>query len=410
MLSLVFFSIFLFWISFFPEPIQGKYWIYTVIFLVVSSVGLILDKKVRKLLFTLNDWRLWLFAISLLAGTVNALDKNIACKIYFEIIFILILLYYFGKGLLVRDEQGSKISVIFCLGGLTVAFIGLLELYFGKNILYENFIENYFYKRYVSVGRLMSTQLNPVILGTYLLGCFPFGLILLKNKSIYLRSLGIASLLLSAFVIIFTFSRGVLLGFTAMVIFYLWQEHKQKLLKIFIILVIGVVVFCTFQENNNLSRFGFQRFISGSNDSVFSEYRLARIRMTFKMLKDHPFFGVGLNNFRIRFGEYCSKSDIDEIDEFRIPDNMYLTLLAETGLTGITGFLLFIGFLLKTGLKKIKKRPMATREILLASLASLVGLLVNMGAYDLFYWRNPLMLFCLFCGFIAAKVSIKDNG
>ena len=402
MIILTLFSILFSWISFLPQPIQDHYWEFLIIFLAIFLLILILHKKSVRFIFSFKDWSLWLFSACLLAGTVNAVDRNIAYKAYLEIVSLIIFLYYIGKALLVTDGDNNKVSVIICLGSLIVAFIGLLELYFGKNILYENFIDNSYYQRYLSAGRLMSTQFNPVILGSYLLGCFPFGLILLKNKPVYLRLLGITSVFISTIMIIFTFSRGVILGFMSMIIFYLWQENKKKLLKAFIVLSIGVVILCSFQVNENFKRFGFQRFISGSSDSIFSEYRSERVMMAIKMFGDHPFFGVGLNHFRVRFAEYCDKSNINEIYEFRIPDNMYLTFLAETGLIGTLGFLLFIVFLLKAGLEEVKKQSTAARQILFVSLTSLVGLLVNMGAYDLFYWKNPLMLFCLLCGFIAS--------
>lgn len=407
-LNYVLFIVLFSWISFVPQPIQGRYLYYIIILLAIFLFLFSLTKnKNKKRLFGQQDVIAGLFLLSLWAGTVNAIDKKIAYKTYFEITLIFLFLFYIGKGMFVIDNNSNRVSAVICTCSLTVAIIGLFELYFGKNILYENFIHNYFYERYKLTGRPMSTQLNPVILGSYLLGCFPFGFFLFKNKSVYLRRLGIISLLICAFVIILTFSRGVLLGFIAMIIFYLWQGHKKRLLQTFAILSAGVVIFCSFQVDENLKRFGLQRFIAGSYDSIFSEYRSERVKMTLKMLLDHPFLGSGLNHFRVRFDEYCSKENINETDEFRIPDNMYLTFLAETGLIGSAGFLLFIIFLLRAGLKEVRKQSDDKREILLVFLAALIGLLINMGAYELFYWHNPLMLFCLLCGFIAAKTNIN---
>ncbi len=59
--------------------------------------------------------------------------------------------------------------------------------------------------------------------------------------------------------------------------------------------------------------------------------------MTFNMLKDHPFFGVGFKNFRVKFNRYKIDKNENTPMEFRIPDNMYLTLLAETGVVGFSG-------------------------------------------------------------------------
>ena len=137
--------------------------------------------------------------------------------------------------------------------------------------------------------------------------------------------------------------------------------------------------------------------IAGSYDSIISPYRLTRVKMTFKILKDHPLFGIGFNHFRIRFNEYCPPEDRGrELYEFMIPDNMYLTFLAETGLLGASGFLVFIFLLFKRGFKRI------------IPISSLAGLLVNMGAYELFYWYNPYMFFCLLCGFVGLNGGLRS--
>lgn len=122
--------------------------------------------------------------------------------------------------------------------------------------------------------------------------------------------------------------------------------------------------------------------------------------MAAKILKEHPFVGIGFNHFRIRFNEYREGEEF--LTEFMIPDNMYLTFLAETGIIGTLGFLIFIILLLKRGLHTLHKlKEGARKQMLVICLASLVGLLVNMGGYDLFYWNNPFMIFCMLCGFIA---------
>ncbi len=390
------FLIFFGWISFFPEPIQAQYGIYTRIFLGVFLAFLLLDKRNFKHLFNFYDWPLWLFLICLLAGTVSAIDKSVAWGTYFYVAITFFLVFHIGKALYLDGENQNIVSLVICICSGLVAFIGILELYYGKNILYDNFINNPFYERYIKYNpRPMSTQLNPAVLGSYLLGCLPFSFYLFKNKSLHLRLLGISSSLLCMLIIILTFSRGVMLGLVALLLFYLWNRQKKKIFFLSIFCLILLIAFCSYQKNVNLNRFGFNRLISGSYDSVISEYRLNRVKMTFKILKDYPLFGIGFNHFRIRFNEYCDKRNKGkESDEFMIPDNMYLTLLAETGLIGTSAFLIFIIFLLKKGVKKIKET--------LIPMSALVGLLVNMGGYELFYWNNPYMLFCLICGFIAA--------
>ncbi|HLD82519.1 MAG TPA: O-antigen ligase family protein [Candidatus Omnitrophota bacterium] len=395
-LKILFFSILFAWISFFPQPLQERYFMPVRLSLCLFLIIFLLEQRGLKNLFNFKDWPLWLFLITLSAGTVSALNKNLAIKTYLYLFTTLFFVFYIGKAIFRFDKDRDMVCLVICLLSGIVALIGLMELHFGKNILYENFIANPYYERYVRCNpRPMSTLLNPVILGSYLLGCLPFSLYFLKNKSLALRILGISSSLLCAAIIIRTFSRGVFLGLIVLLLFYLWKGRK-KLLLWFIFCLSLFIIICSYQKDPNLNRFGFSRFISGSYDSVFSEYRFSRVKMTFRILKEHPFAGIGFNHFRLRFDEYCEpKYRSRELYEFMIPDNMYLTLLAEAGIIGAFGFLFFIFFLLKTGLK-------SSGRLNLLVFSAMLGLLANMAGYDLFYWQSTYMLFCLILGFINA--------
>jgi O-antigen ligase len=344
----------------------------------------------------------------LVSGTVSALDKHLAFTTYFYIITTFFIFFYIGKEFFHYNRERNILSLIICICAGLVAFIGIMELYFGRNIIYEYFIANPFYERYaVFNARPMSTQLNPVVLGSYLLGCLPFTFFLIKNKSLYIRLIGIVSLLLSLTVIILTLSRGVILGLVALILFYSWKKRKKKLIFFLVLCLFLSVLFCSFGNSANLNRLGFKGLIFGNYDSIISEYRLSRVDMTIKILKEHLFSGIGFNHFRIKFNDYCNESEKGkEWDEFMIPDNMYLTFLAETGIIGTLGFLIFIFFLLKRGFKSFKESVDGNKkEILLICLSALIGLLVNMGAYELFYWNNPYILFCLLCGFIQGAIK-----
>jgi len=59
--------------------------------------------------------------------------------------------------------------------------------------------------------------------------------------------------------------------------------------------------------------------------------------MALQMLKDHPLFGVGLNNFTVRMSEY---GEVSGWIRFLQPaHNVYLLIAAETGLLGLAAFL-----------------------------------------------------------------------
>ena len=377
------------WISFFPQPIQDRYAILTRAFLCIFLFILFLDKNHRKHLFSFKDWPLWLFLAGISLNIISAVDKGAALKTYIYLAVTFAIVFYIGKAIFYHERDRKFISIVICACSGLVAFIGLLEFYFGRNVLYEHFISNPFYQRYIH-SRVMSTQLHASVCGSFLLGCLPFNFFLFKDKKPVLRATGIVSFLLSIFVIFLTFARGVFLGLVVFLSFYLWKKNKKAYFFMFILSVIFLMLICSFQNLSIARRFGFEGIVFGYGDSIFSGYRLERYKISLDMIKDHPFSGVGLNNFRIRFNEYCSDNlKGKEMYEFMIPDNMYLTLLTESGIIGLSGFLIFLFFIFKK-----------SRSIILTG--GLLGLLVNMGSYELFYWNNPFILLCLIFGFIEA--------
>jgi O-antigen ligase len=125
--------------------------------------------------------------------------------------------------------------------------------------------------------------------------------------------------------------------------------------------------------------------------------------MTGRIIKEHPLVGLGFQHFRIRFYEYYPHSNTMPYENM-IADNMYLTILAETGVLGFSGLFIFIILLFKKGLRRfhaLDNMP-GEKQRLLALLSALLGLLVNMAGYELFYWPNIYIYFCILIGLIEA--------
>ena len=384
------------WISFFPQPVQDKYWLYGKIFVGAFLLLLILNKKYLRHLFSFRDWPLWLFFLCLSSGMVCATNKAIALKTYLYLITNFFFLFYIGKALFRFDEDRNMVSAVIFICCAVVALIGIIQLFFAASIFYKYFIfEIHYSPREL---RLQSTQYNPIILGSFLLGAFPFNFYFLRNGPPYRKLLGIFCSLFCIIVIIFTFSRSAFLGLIAMLSFWLWKkERKKALVVLFCILLLFVIIF-SFQKGAHFNRFGSNSFPLLIENDI---YRVKLTVMSLKMFGDHPFFGVGFNHFRTKFSEYYNKAEELPPYEFRVPDNMYLTLLSETGIVGASGFFVFIFFLFGRGLKVFNKFKYENiGYMLLIVLAALAGLLTNMAAYELFYWDNPYMIFCLICGFI----------
>ncbi len=242
---------------------------------------------------------------------------------------------------------------------------------------------------------------NPAALGTYLLLACPFSLCLLQRPGRPGKALGSVTLILGLTCLFLTFSRSAFMGLIAMMAFYLIMVKDIKRLLLFGLL------FLVFSNMMALLPYPFNRLtLNGTlfqGRGFFTAFRSVRFDIAAQMFRDSPFWGVGLNHFRVLFDQYYTLKDGMPLVPFehKIADNMYLTLWAETGLAGISGLLIFMTTLFARGIKKIKAlRGNAARSLRLIPFVSLVGFLVNMNGYEIWYWPNLYLFFCLICGFM----------
>lgn len=407
LISRLFFIIFLAWIFLFPQPVQERYQAFVVLFLAISFLA---SSDIYSL-FKKRHLFLWVFLFCAAGNVFNATDKSVALRAYLGISLSFLFLYFISYSIFLKNDAMTIVAKFACGLSILICLIGVSEWISGRNFIYKYYIDNIYYERYINSKRLMSTQLNPVILGSFLIGVIPFVVSLLNNKSKLWRIIAIVGLTLNVFVIVFSPSRGVFLGFCSLFVFYLWNK-KKVLSVVFVAIVLLFISLCSSPANTISKILSARNICFGSQDGIFSEYRSNRLLMTLRMVKDHPFLGVGFKHFRIRFKEYKIENEEDFGYEFEIPDNMYLSLFSETGALGLSGFIIFIFHLLRMGSKAFDRfrHDAKNKEFLLLCMSGAIGLLVNMAGYDMFYWYNPFALFCILCGAIAAFSSSRQPG
>ena len=398
------FIIFLAWISFFPEPVQGHYLIFVRLFLGTLLIISIIRKGPRsRLIFTKGDAALWIFSLSMLGGVFFAENLKIAVRQYLDLFIPLFLLYYLVKSEFIFKNRWF-IAKSICFFSALVALCGILEWTFHKNPIYEYFVPNAYYRVFLG-RRAMSTQYHPAVLGSYLMVCLPFSFLLMRRKILSDRFLGILCLSLGLSGIILAFSRGSLFGVIALCCVWFLQKKRTLLFKYFVISLLLIISVCSLSSlSRNFSP--FQRFsIKGLLDKGVFQARTVRTITAYRMLRKHPLFGIGLCHFRKNYNKYSPVPRSDE--DGKVPDNMFLLFLAEAGITGFLGFIFFIGYLLKKAFHRIKMlKDGENKDMLIAVTAGLVGLLVNMNTYDMLYWVTPLFLFGILAGMVSAHCDV----
>jgi O-antigen ligase len=392
-----------FWFSLIPHnPIPPSSLLFIKILLLIGFSILWVQK--RKAIFKLSDMPLWIFLAALLVNVFFAQKMRTALNTYLDLSLPLFLVYY----LVGENFQGRRFLFLACViswASSLVALLGVWELIFASNPIYVHLIDNPYYARYVEdFVRPVSTQLNPSPLGSYLLACLPFNILLFRIKKGAARFLAGSGVVLVIAVLIFTFSRGAFLALMTMAIMYLFLK-KRYLALLLAVLSLSALLFSASNLPYPLSRFSNEWIIGPKGTSLLSNYRMERYRMAYRMLKDHPFAGIGLEHFRIRFKEYAI-STFRLQREVMIADNMHLTILSETGTIGFLGFLIFVFYSFKKGLKGYWKE---NNLYALTALMSFAGIFFNMGGYELFYWPGPYLCFCLAAGCIESQFRSDTN-
>lgn len=185
----------------------------------------------------------------------------------------------------------------------------------------------------------------------------------LKSKNHFVASLGFIAGTLS-------FSKSVIFLLFFQLLYIL--RRKLKFFLIFIIL---------------LSPFVYIRFNSALNFDVLSITRREELaQIAISQFLSQPLLGVGLNNFILS----ASSDLISGPNRFLQPvHNIFLLTLAETGLVGLGGFLLFLSYPLWS-LKKVKD----AKTIFFVS--SLFFIIIFLGMFDHYFLTLPQGIRLLF--------------
>lgn len=259
-----------------------------------------------------------------------------------------------------RDKKRIKK----CLGILlfTACLIGIDVLF--QKFTGADFIHN---KKMVTVGSesallgVTASFHHYNSLGTYLvfvLSLVLASLISIKDK--LQKTFLFALLILLQVCLILTFSRGSWIGLLAVLILMLFLSPRvNKLVYIFSIFI-TIIVFLPGIRERTMFIFAPQ----GDAD------RFLVWQGAFKMIKTHPFLGMGLGTFMANFQEYVSKAMT-----IQYAHNCYLQIWAESGIFALLSFVLFIGSILYKSIKTFKENN--TNFILLGFICAFFGFLLQ---------------------------------
>lgn len=216
--------------------------------------------------------------------------------------------------------------------------------------------------------------------------------LLLSDKNSRTKNNGLLILaVLSTMAIVFTFSRGSWLAmFISFMFMVTFSGRLPRRLTPVLILIILLFSFPQFYERLLLT------FKYGGDNDRFIFWQAA-----WKMIKEHPFFGIGAGTFMANFLKFLPDKNIS------YAHNCYLQIWAETGIFALCSFM---GFVISFVYSGIRRFVVSRDFVLLGLLSGAVGFLVHSFFETNLYSLRLAVLFWVWIGLIIARMNNINNG
>jgi len=217
-----------------------------------------------------------------------------------------------------------------------------------------------------------------------------------KKKA--LRMLAGYTLAVCVFSIFMTFSRGAFLSMIIIIVMML-IKNPPKPLTFLIAIAIIVPLFSVLPPSYTARLKTIPDAIPGLTEKDVREEASFRGRSSAQqagwlMFLDNPLFGLGVGNFGNHYQEYSRGLGIDSSRWDQAPHNLYLEIVTEKGLVGLSVFALLIGTMF-AGIGRARRQFLNVGEPSLASLVvafriGIIGYLIAsiflQLSYPRFFW------------------------
>jgi hypothetical protein len=229
--------------------------------------------------------------------------------------------------------------------------------------------------------------------------CVAFGL---RGSNSALRRLSRWCFVLASMALVLTQSRGGLLAYAAILIVsacFFAPDHKARMRRVAVVLVAcllaGVVAGMFFERLTEI-------------DDFTTVSRLAIWGGAFTVFARSPLTGIGFGNLRMLMGGLLSLPDGWTGDAH----NLYLELLAETGIAGFLAFAVLVFIALRRALARYRNSSELTEKLIgFSAFAAILGMLVH-GTVDYLFHTTPqatALMFVIF-GILQAQPSRPMEG
>lgn len=296
----------------------------------------------------------------------------------------------------IKDRRHfENIAISAAIGACLVSIDAFWQIGFGRDFIRGNVLQS-------AIGMVRPTASfpNPNVMGIYLSAVTPLiagiGLFYYKGKA---KLVMMAAFVIAAIGLYLTFSRGSGLGLYAALLFMAIVRKK----KVLIAFLIAVIIVFPFVMPKNIKDWS-KEVKYNPIVFLFNYDRLSMYRNALNMIGHHPVCGVGINTFAQNYHRY----KLSEPENGRTPDtsyahNSYLQMTAETGVVGLSAFILMLFLLFRFFVMTYKNiKDDYFRIVSMSIAACILAYLVNSMTETSLYYPRVVMIFWFLVGCLLA--------
>lgn len=375
-----------------------------VILYIMWGLELLGNKTLRSLTLKIPDRFLTLYLAVTCFSIIIADLRKVASYEIFVLIQVFLLYFY-----LINNIK-ERAHLVFILAALSVGLIFESTIIVLVRVLGQGFsipgIMASVYGTSVSpegANRIAGTLTSANSAASYIcLLLVPAISLIFTGLRTRFQLLGGLAAVLGSVALLLTGSRGGWLAASiSLSLFSIYSIGKGWLNKrVFVIIgLIGLLILLVFWEPITNRILG--------DDAASAASRIPQYKIAWRIIQDHPIFGVGANNYYFFQQRYLAANPDTSVFRWAV-HNKYLLVWAETGILSLIFFVAFLISTIKKGFILLKVNDKLLTPVALGLSVAVIGQMVHM-FFDVFHSRPQVQLLWVIAGLLLVTNSLSQE-
>ncbi len=304
----------------------------------------------------------------------------------------------------IKDKKHfERIAISIACAVSLLGIDAIWQIITGKDFIRGNALQD-------RIGLVRATAAFPGCngLGVYLTGLTPIiaGIALFVKEKRWRVIFALVALIGSIGVYL-TLSRGAGIGLFVSVLFLSIVRRNKLVITALIFLIIAYPFIMPKNIKDWVRSVNYNPVVV-----LLNEDRIGIYRNTIRMIKKHPFVGIGINTFSKKYSDYRDP-EVERTNptaDGYYAHNNFLHMAGEVGLFGLGVFLLFLFFVFKSIWAAFKKNTdYCLKAFAVSIFAGLLAYLINGLTETSLYYSRIVMIFYFMVGLGLALTKLTDK-